>query len=42
MAPEVLARSLNINNFDEFKAADIYSYSLVLWEIFQMVQVKFN
>ncbi|KAI1732859.1 protein kinase domain-containing protein [Ditylenchus destructor] len=37
MAPEVLNRSLNINNFDEFKAADIYSFALVMWEVMHRV-----
>lgn len=33
MAPEVLDESLNTTSFEEFKAADIYSLGLVLWEI---------
>jgi hypothetical protein len=37
MAPELLARTLNVANFDEFKCADIYSFSLVLWEIVNRV-----
>lgn len=38
MAPEVLARTLNVTSFDEFKCADIYSYALVLWEICQRIR----
>lgn len=33
MAPEVLDESLNKFAFEAFKAADIYSFGLVLWEI---------
>jgi hypothetical protein len=29
MAPELLAGTLNVHNFDEFKQADMYSYALV-------------
>lgn len=42
MAPELLARTLNITNFDEFKCADIYSYALVLWEICQRIEIQVN
>lgn len=40
MSPEVLAKSLNVRNFTEFKMSDIYSFSLVLWEIVRRIQVK--
>ncbi|XP_076822288.1 activin receptor type-1-like isoform X2 [Clavelina lepadiformis] len=33
MPPEVLDETLNANSFESFKQADIYSFSLVLWEI---------
>jgi len=33
MAPEVLDESLDKTSFESFKAADIYSFGLVLWEI---------
>lgn len=33
MAPEVLDETLNPNIFDSYKMADMYSFSLVLWEI---------
>jgi hypothetical protein len=33
MAPEILSESLDPASFDSFKAADIYSLGLVLWEI---------
>lgn len=33
MAPEVLGDSLDCRNFAAFKMADMYSFSLVLWEI---------
>jgi bone morphogenetic protein receptor type-1B len=33
MAPEILSESLDSTSFDSFKAADIYSLGLVLWEI---------
>uniref|UniRef100_A0A7E4W896 receptor protein serine/threonine kinase n=1 Tax=Panagrellus redivivus TaxID=6233 RepID=A0A7E4W896_PANRE len=37
MSPEVLAGTINPKNFVEFKQSDIYSMSLVLWEIFTRV-----
>lgn len=40
MAPEVLNNSLNIMNFDEFKMADIYSFSLVMWEVCNRIQTS--
>lgn len=33
MAPEVLDETLNKTSFEAFKAADIYSLGLVLWEM---------
>ena len=33
MAPEVLDESLNKSNIESFKAADMYAFGLVLWEI---------
>nr|CAD7450766.1 unnamed protein product [Timema bartmani]CAD7464432.1 unnamed protein product [Timema tahoe] len=33
MAPEVLDESLNIDAFDSFKMADMYSLGLVFWEM---------
>ncbi|XP_022324495.1 TGF-beta receptor type-1-like [Crassostrea virginica] len=33
MAPEVLNDTINMNQFDSFKRADVYSFGLVLWEI---------
>ena len=38
MAPEVLNRSLNAANFEEFKWADIYSFALLLWEILNRIE----
>uniref|UniRef100_F1KXX2 receptor protein serine/threonine kinase n=1 Tax=Ascaris suum TaxID=6253 RepID=F1KXX2_ASCSU len=38
MAPEVLDKSLNVRNFYHFKMADIYSFSLVVWEILRRIQ----
>ena len=35
MAPELLDESLNADDFESFKKADVYSFSLVLWEIAQ-------
>ncbi|XP_041481451.1 TGF-beta receptor type-1-like isoform X2 [Lytechinus variegatus] len=32
MAPEVLDDTINMNHFDSFKRADVYSFGLVLWE----------
>ncbi|XP_018576590.1 bone morphogenetic protein receptor type-1B isoform X2 [Anoplophora glabripennis] len=33
MAPELLDKSINMHNFDAHKMADMYAFSLVLWEI---------
>lgn len=33
MAPEVLDETINMNHFDSFKRADVYSFGLVLWEV---------
>ncbi|XP_061925962.1 activin receptor type-1C [Entelurus aequoreus] len=33
MAPEVLDETINANNFESFKRADIYSLGLVFWEV---------
>ncbi|XP_072034860.1 TGF-beta receptor type-1-like [Amphiura filiformis] len=33
MPPEVLDETINMNHFDSFKRADVYSMGLVLWEV---------
>ena len=33
MAPECLEETINMNHFESFKRADVYSFGLVLWEI---------
>ena len=33
MAPELLSDSVEPSSFESYKSADIYSFSLVLWEI---------
>ena len=33
MAPEVLDESLVTTSFESYKAADMYAFGLVLWEI---------
>jgi bone morphogenetic protein receptor type-1B len=33
MAPECLNESLNVRSIDELKSCDIYSFSLVIWEL---------
>lgn len=38
MAPEVLSKTLNFKCFFDFKMADVYSFSLVIWEILRRVQ----
>ena len=40
MAPEVLDDSLNIQHFESFKRADVYSLGLVLWEIARRCSVQ--
>ena len=38
LAPEILEETMNMRIFDSFKRADIYSFSLVLWEIMRRGQ----
>lgn len=33
MAPEVLDETMNIDQFDSFKRADVYALGLIFWEI---------
>lgn len=33
MAPEVLNKTINKNEFEAYKRADMYAFGLVLWEI---------
>ena len=33
MAPELLSETLEPSSFESYKSSDIYSFSLVLWEI---------
>ena len=33
MAPEILDETINMQNFESFKAADMYALGLVFWEI---------
>nr|CAB3266923.1 TGFbeta-receptor Ic [Phallusia mammillata] len=42
MAPEVLDNSLNVQHFDAFKRADIYSLGLVYWEILHRCKIGGN
>ena len=35
MAPEVLSEKMNDEDFEAYKRADIYSFSLVMWETTQ-------
>lgn len=35
MAPEILAETMNYDDFEAYKRADIYSFSLVMWETAQ-------
>jgi len=39
MAPEVLDETISRTNFEAFKAADIYSFGLVLWEIARRTEI---
>ena len=40
LAPEVLDDSMNVSNFESFKAADVYALGLVFWEICQRCQIN--
>ena len=33
MAPEVLSDSMDVTCFQSFKCSDVYSFSLIIWEI---------
>lgn len=40
MAPEVLSQSINCQDFEALKNADMYSFALVLWELCTRVQPR--
>lgn len=40
MSPEILNGKLDEGSFDAFKASDVYSFALVLWEILNCTSVK--
>ena len=40
LPPEVLEQTMNFEKFQCYVSADIYSASLVLWEIFQCVETE--
>jgi len=33
MAPEILNETINVDVFDSYRQADVYSFALVIWEI---------
>ena len=33
MAPEILDETINVDVFDSYRQADVYSFALVLWEV---------
>ncbi|XP_026861515.1 activin receptor type-1C isoform X2 [Electrophorus electricus] len=40
MAPEILDDTINMNNFEAFKRADIYALGLVFWELARRCSVR--
>nr|NP_001071968.1 transforming growth factor beta receptor [Ciona intestinalis]BAE06726.1 transforming growth factor beta receptor [Ciona intestinalis] len=40
MSPEVLAQSFHPDSFEAYKASDVYSFALVLWEIINRTEVN--
>lgn len=40
MSPEMLNGSFMDDSFDAYKASDVYSFSLVLWEILNCIELK--
>ena len=38
MAPEVLEGSLNVDRFEDYRAVDMYSLGLVMWEMLQRTE----
>ncbi|XP_041120360.1 activin receptor type-1C-like isoform X2 [Polyodon spathula] len=40
MAPEILDDKINMNNFESFKRADIYSLGLVFWELVRRCSIR--
>jgi len=37
---QILDKSLDADNFGHFKAADMYAFALVVWEVLQRVEVN--
>lgn len=35
MSPELLSETMNFMDFESYKRADVYSFSLVMWETIQ-------
>lgn len=42
MAPEVLDGTINMHNFESFKAADMYALGLAFWEMLRRCQTNPN
>uniref|UniRef100_A0A1L8DJT4 Serine/threonine-protein kinase receptor n=2 Tax=Nyssomyia neivai TaxID=330878 RepID=A0A1L8DJT4_9DIPT len=42
MAPEVLEDTINSNQFDSFKRADVYAFGLIIWEIARRCNINGN
>ena len=42
MAPEILNKTLNDQNFESYKATDLYALGLVFWEILRRCQTTFE
>ena len=40
MAPEVITQSYHPDSFAAYKAADVYSFALVMWEIANRTSIK--
>uniref|UniRef100_A0A673CMW7 Activin receptor type-1C n=1 Tax=Sphaeramia orbicularis TaxID=375764 RepID=A0A673CMW7_9TELE len=40
MAPEILDETINMNSFESFKRADIYSLGLVFWELARRCSIR--
>ena len=40
MSPELLEGNMNMKQFDNFVKSDVYSLALVLWEVFNRVQIN--
>ena len=42
MSPEVLTKSFDLDLFDAYKRSDVYSFSLVMWEVVNRTMLEYE